>query len=600
MSDDPFGDLVGQRPTRFPPISVTEGNPTLPEGNDPFGSALAAAVNKPKPPQTTALQDAVEPFTSYPETYSKMNKEARDQMSHGVDQISGDGGAWDKVKGAGNVGLGALNYVTSPINAGIHSVVGRPIERVTGIPSEYTDFVASLLLPTPKKVPQAPAAKPLTKLEDITQAGQRIGVDVPRIAGAEGALAERGLAAVKEMPIVGDPIVDASKKALGQMDQAASRTAGALGNPNIITAGDAVKDGLKEWVTGGAAKNKGSVAIMDRLFDPIDAAAANSNVTVPVSKTLQEVTKMASERAAFKGTKLKDWGPAVNLVAPAIKNKQGLSYAEINALRKEVGARLSGNIVPEPGMSQPDLKRIYGALKEDAKEALRVAGGQPLVDRFDRATRIADKIIERRNKIASIIGVDASARPELIVGRIEGMMQGGTKGDWNALLAVRKSLGNEAWGDVGASIAGRLGRNSQGEFSGATFSRQYNSVPERSKNIVFGPMKKDLDDLAKVSGYEKNIQKFASKSQSANVTVGFGEAAAIWAAPYVAIPTLIGGRAFSHWMAQPVKVNQMAGWARAQARAASAPTAQNIKRLVVATDGLKALAKADQQTRGEE
>jgi hypothetical protein len=59
---------------------------------------------------------ALSPITSYPETYQRMNQDARDQISRGVDQISNPDsltdlkahGLSDVLTGAGNVALGSL------------------------------------------------------------------------------------------------------------------------------------------------------------------------------------------------------------------------------------------------------------------------------------------------------------------------------------------------------------------------------------------------------------------------------------------------------------------------------------------------------------
>lgn len=115
-----------------------------------------------QPQEPTALDRAVSPITSYPETYGTMRREAQDQMSRGVDQIksgfnyamtptpegqSPSAGIVDVLKGIGNVGAGAIGYTASPINAAIRSVVGKPVEDATGIPAPYTDFAASLAVP---------------------------------------------------------------------------------------------------------------------------------------------------------------------------------------------------------------------------------------------------------------------------------------------------------------------------------------------------------------------------------------------------------------------------------------------------------------------
>lgn len=100
------------------------------------------------------LEKALQPITSYPETYSRMNRESREQVSRGVGQLSHPEGAMDVAKGAGNVALGSLGFVSSPINAAIDTVAGKPIEENTGIPAGYTDFAVSLGLPVPKHIPR--------------------------------------------------------------------------------------------------------------------------------------------------------------------------------------------------------------------------------------------------------------------------------------------------------------------------------------------------------------------------------------------------------------------------------------------------------------
>lgn len=93
---------------------------------------------------------AASPLTRMPQAYLDLVNEATHQMSGGMDQLMGrteEPGAWEKVKGAGNVALGAVNYVMSPINAPVRTIVGEPLENTTGIPREYPEFAASLAIP---------------------------------------------------------------------------------------------------------------------------------------------------------------------------------------------------------------------------------------------------------------------------------------------------------------------------------------------------------------------------------------------------------------------------------------------------------------------
>lgn len=129
----------------------------VPVDHDPFAEPAA--------PSKGILGKAAEPITSYPETYSGMVSDATSQMGAGVSQArealaaqpqtpaEKGQAALDFVGGVGKTALGGLGYVTSPINAALRTVVGKPVEEATGIPKEYTEFGASLALPIPKKIP---------------------------------------------------------------------------------------------------------------------------------------------------------------------------------------------------------------------------------------------------------------------------------------------------------------------------------------------------------------------------------------------------------------------------------------------------------------
>lgn len=144
----------------------------------PAGSSIDSAMET----AGRLASDAVEPFTSYPETYKQMRNEGADQVSRGVDQLK----SGDVMHGAANVGLGALGFTASPINAAIHNVAGRPIERATGIPAAITDTAVSLALPVPKGMPRGAgtAAKAAEKAPTIEalDAAAKAGFQHPEVA----------------------------------------------------------------------------------------------------------------------------------------------------------------------------------------------------------------------------------------------------------------------------------------------------------------------------------------------------------------------------------------------------------------------------------
>jgi hypothetical protein len=124
--------------------------PTAPVGSDPGPPGF--------------LQKASEPITNYPATYATANREAREQMARGWDQLSAspptdqtededqaqliaDRDLLNRAKGIANIGLGAFGYTLSPIHAAVQSIIGQPIEDATGVSKEYTDFGTELLIP---------------------------------------------------------------------------------------------------------------------------------------------------------------------------------------------------------------------------------------------------------------------------------------------------------------------------------------------------------------------------------------------------------------------------------------------------------------------
>jgi hypothetical protein len=84
---------------------------------------------------------------SYGSVYPQMVRESVDVMSQGARQAM-EGGDWlEKAKGAGMAALGGLSYAASPINAALRVAVGNPVEQLTGVPRDYTEFAAGLAVP---------------------------------------------------------------------------------------------------------------------------------------------------------------------------------------------------------------------------------------------------------------------------------------------------------------------------------------------------------------------------------------------------------------------------------------------------------------------
>ncbi len=200
---------------------------------------------------------ALSPITSYPETYQRMNKEAREQISGGVVQMLHPKeslvdpeahGLSEVLTGAGKAALGTVGYVASPISAAYRSVMGQPVEDVTGIPREYTEFAGQLATPGlgMTKLPKAPAVlpKPAAAPNEVVAAAGRVSeaagspVDVPRAFASDNIAVQRAGQMARNVPIVGDSIPRATGQMADQLADATKSIASTYGEgsgPNVAS-----------------------------------------------------------------------------------------------------------------------------------------------------------------------------------------------------------------------------------------------------------------------------------------------------------------------------------------------------------------------------
>lgn len=91
----------------------------------------------------------------------------------------------DILGGLGKTGAGAVEYTTAPLMAPVRAIASQPLENVTGLPREYTEFAASLAAPVPKtlgpvRVPRE-AAPTIEELR--AEASSVRGYNAPDVTG---------------------------------------------------------------------------------------------------------------------------------------------------------------------------------------------------------------------------------------------------------------------------------------------------------------------------------------------------------------------------------------------------------------------------------
>ena len=218
------------------------------------------------------------PITEWPQATREISTEGTESIKRGAKQLyegafgSGIMGDAQKfVGGLGNVAGGAFQAGFAPVFGAIRSQFGNPVEDLTGIPREYTEFAAQLATPglgftklpagisvpgmpklpgegvpgapvTPGGIPRvvitkdelpggtgpsgAEAAAAMQRLRD-----EGLTVDVPRAITSDNTSVQRTGQGISKTPIVGDPLAVAVHDTVPkQIQQARDLLAAQRGN----------------------------------------------------------------------------------------------------------------------------------------------------------------------------------------------------------------------------------------------------------------------------------------------------------------------------------------------------------------------------------
>lgn len=607
---DQLGTSVGEYSRRFQAAMPQDGGAmafAAPSGvgrareapaavSSPGPAAGAIPMPQPRPPEAAAgglpegfvLDDEAPapaqaarppaPITGYPEHYLEARAAAGAQIDRGIGQLGSVGeDPMNAVWGAGNVGLGALGAITSPINAAYRNIVGQPVENLTGIPKEYTEFAAQLATPGlgmtrigTTRVP-VPSRSP-TPGQEVAQAAERLSgsgaeVTVPRAVASDSPTIQRAAQHVRNVPIGGSPVIQATQRGLEQLGTKTDEAAAAYGGASVPGAGGAARQSIVDWV-GPESKAKVSAA-----YDAVDNAI-NPGVMTDLTKTRAMAGGIVARRAAAGDTSA---GKAADFVSEAI-SRPGLTYHGIRDLRSRVGEMLEGGILPE-GWSGRELKRLYGALTEDLGQAVENAGGPRAKALWERANRYTALVNDRREALAKIVGSNGDAPAETVFDRLTAMASSSSRADIERLAQARKVMDKGEWNDVASAAVSRLGRDVEGNFSPARFVSDWGKISDQGKNLLFrsggrADLARNLDDIATISSRWKEVyQKFGNPSGTAQ-NVGFlGLGAGLMAEPMTTIGTVVGSRMLASALSRPATAASTAAFSRRYFIAATNPSA---------------------------
>jgi hypothetical protein len=401
---------------------------------------------------------------------------------------------------------------------------------------------------------------------ELLDAGQRQGVPIPR-AVQGGDVTRMASAGLKEIPFVGTPIQQGYDDAVQKLGERAGQVGANIGSGSRHGAGQVASDALKGWIKGESAD------INAQLYGEVDKFIRRPSTEVPLANTKNLVRTLRREQY-ISATDHND--KAIGIVAEAL-SRPGLTYQGVKGLRTVLGNYLSGKITPEAGTPMPAIKRLYGALTEDLRNTVKVAGGENGLRAFDQANKVAAIIAKRREQIATVVGKDGMVSPERVFDSVVRMASEKGGGDLRKLAIVRQAVGNDAWKEVQAASIQRLGRDPDGNFSPARFITAWGNLSDGGKAALFGRsggLRQSLDDITTISREFNRMARLGNPSGTGRVNslwqiLGRVAEAAAGVAIYhkpeaaVALAPIVAGRGLAKYLGNPTTASAVRQFSRA-------------------------------------
>lgn len=408
-------------------------------------------------------------------------------------------------------------------------------------------------------------------------AAERIGVDLPKAIATESPLANFVGNVVAKAP-GGGPLVKS-------IDQAKQDLQGAVGNAADMAGGtidpavagnnytNAIENSFKPTVKSG----------LNAAYDNV-SAMMDPNKLTPIDNTKSAVGSIINQRAE---SGISGFGKAVDAVAEATRRPDGLTFEGIKGLRTHIGEMLDSGILPE-GMSQTDLRRIYGALSDDLRTAAVNSGGQRGLAAFEQANDLASKVADWKDGLRKVLGPE-SRSGEGVVGSIVRMAQSGASADVETLAKARSAVPKDVWSDIASTAINKLGVSRNGEWTPAAFATDFRNLSDRGRALLFSSVGKGdvlpyLSDIAEVSKKFVDSGKLANTSGTAGHNALYAAGGAVisgliggsWKEPLAVIGGIAGVNGTARLLARPATAASLARWSKVYSTFAKtqAPTAQ--------------------------
>jgi hypothetical protein len=396
----------------------------------------------------------------------------------------------------------------------------------------------------------------------------------PRMVGdaAESKVAKQATAMMRDAPVTGNIIQKAAQETTDELAAAVERRASQMAPATTpAEAGQAIEAGVKGYI------NKVGMQA-DRLYAALGTAVPGTTPIAPtntlnavgnLTSTMPGLTKTAGELTPKLFKNLTD-----DLTNPQLGGN--VSWQAMSRLRTEVGKRLSDPMLVDD-VSRADMKRLYGALTDDMRNAAAAQSPQALnlFEHSNKFYRDQMQFVEKSfQKLA-----DAGVTPERLFGwaTAEGR-QGATR-----LAALKKAMGPD-FNNISAVVLNKIGRaGGNGEFSASTFFNNWDkTLSSDAKNVMFqGGHREAVDRLALIAKEMRDTGALTNPSRTAGTATMLGWLGAFGASSsggtllggvpgaaagigtqiltQASISKLLTNPTFAKWLATPVGPNGIPG-----------------------------------------
>jgi hypothetical protein len=415
---------------------------------------------------------------------------------------------------------------------------------------------------------------PIKGSGQFAAAAQRQGVNVAKgITTPYTGVQSRAILASK-VPWVGSALSENASKFAPQLEGKAEGIAEKLSPGGVVQtpaeAGTAVQKGVSNWT------NVESKTPVDAAYDAVDKLVDQTKKQ-RLDNTWDVVSKIQKK---YKDANILGKSPALKEIIPTLKKPGGLDYQTLKFVRTRIGKLIQNPGELKGGITDQELGQIYGGLTDDLGKLVNKAGQPGAVNAWKRAGQLAKATNARRELLNDTFG-NTSKSDEGLFKQVIRYAGNGASANMKALAAAKKAIPAADWKELGASVISKLGRTdtAQGSqlFDPAKFAKDYNSLSEEGKSILFGAKGSDyrqsLDDIAYLSSKGKDVAKMSGAAKG-HGNVGIGTLAALEGLREVKemlpgsgiIHTIIagmgalGGKHYANMLAKPASARAISKW----------------------------------------